>query len=390
MVLPPSDYKSPVSAQSNGHGRIFVIDGILDLLLNVEDQSSFDLRFAACECLKSYFSNHSDVRLHFLCRAIEGFQEGRDESVNVLTALLRPSTGRSASDPYRDWFAAVVTFHLLFDNPIAKTKALELTEGDSSMGEEVVTSVQAITAHLLSGIRRHDDARRLVGYLMLLLGWLFEDLDTVNDFLTEGSNVQNLIQAVAQPVFAEGELIQGLCAFLLGLVYEFSTSDSPIPRSTLHSVITSQLGRESYQDRLGKLRVHPSVRDFEITPQKLAASSNSELAEVFFDNIFVDFLKDNYSRMARAFDRDPGMEISVVTNGIQRGISRELVDSLRSQIEEKNQLIHDAAVVHESLEKLLHQQQAEHKHTREEASTELAKMRSDYADMNSSHRANIE
>ncbi|KAJ3498523.1 hypothetical protein NLG97_g1052 [Lecanicillium saksenae] len=359
--------------EARGHEEIYVIDGLLDLILNLQDSAAFNVRYAASECLKAYFSNHLNIRLHFLARAIEGYQAGGEETTNALTALLAPSAEQSASDPYQLWFAAVITFHLLYDNSAAKAKALSLTEGDATEDEEVVTSIQTVTAHLLTGIRRGDDARISVGYLMLLTTWLFEDLDAVNDFLSEGSNVQSLIQAISQPVMEGSEMIQGLCAMLLGIAYEFSTKDSPVPRTTLHSILTTRLDREQYLDRLLKLRSHPLLRDFETIPQRRDPAMLSGLADVYFDAVFVNFFKDNYSRIARAIDRSPELEISVITNGVQKGISRELVDSLREQIREKDKIIEEAKMAAESQASRLGQEQGEHRRFKEEASKELQK-----------------
>ncbi|KAL6412875.1 Intracellular protein transport protein USO1 [Ilyonectria robusta] len=360
MVPSPLDGGDGVAGKANGRAQVYVIDALLDLTLCMQDLQEFDVRFAACGCLQAYFTHHAEVRLHFLGRAIEGHQSGRDESANVLSVLLQSSAEGPVTDPYRYWFAAVITFHLLYDSPETKAKAMSLTEGDATNGEEVVTGIQTIAAHVISGLRRGDDARILVGYLMLLLGWLFEDLDAVNDFLTEGSNVQSLIQAVSQPAATGGELVQGL----------------PDPRATLHSIFTSRLDRDHYLDRLAKLRSHPFMRDFEVTPQKLDTTSPGRVADVFFDSVFVEFFKDNYSRAARAIDRDPGMEIPVVTNGVQQGISRELVDSLRVQLEDKDRAIQDAQSAMASIEGQLGQERADHRRTRESGVVEMSRIKS--------------
>jgi hypothetical protein len=263
-------------------------------------------------------------------------------------------------------------FHLVFENPEGKTLAMSVTEGDADNGEEVVTCIQTITAHLVSALGREDDDRVCVGYLMLLIGWLFEDLDGVNDFLGEGSNIHALAQEVVRHP-PSSDLIQGLCAMILGVIYEFSTKDSPVSRSTLHSVIMSRVGREKYMDAITKLRSHSLMRDFEVTPQRADGSGN--LPEVYFDATFVEFFKDNYSRIARAIDRDPGMEISVVTNGVQKGISRELVDSLRSQIEEKEQALQAALSDVASLNGKLGQEQADHRRSKEASIAELTRIK---------------
>ncbi|KAI1654181.1 p115 like vesicle tethering protein [Daldinia decipiens] len=361
------------TGKANGIPAVYVIDGLLDLTLSVSTTQAFDLRLAACQCIKAYFFNHPEVRLHFLRRAIEGHASGVDETANVLTTLLRPSNGPDLVDPYRHWFAAVITFHLVFENAEAKALAMSVTEGDADSGEEVVTSIQTITAHLVSGLARSDDDRIAVGYLMLLIAWLFEDLDGVNDFLGEGSNIQALAQEVVRHN-SSSIIVQGLCAMLLGVVYEFSTKDSPIPRSTLHSVLASRMGRDRFIDILNKLRSHPFVRDFEVIPQK--ADSGGNLPDVFFDATFVDFFKDNYNRIIRAIDREPGMEISVVTNGVQKGISREMVDLLRAQVDEKERALQAALADMASLNGKLDQEQADHRRTKEVSAADLARIKS--------------
>ncbi|KAI0485821.1 p115 like vesicle tethering protein [Xylaria cf. heliscus] len=386
-VLETAQPKNGQTGDLNGVPPIYVIDGLLDLVLSVPSTQAFDLRVAACQCIKAYFFNHPEVRMHFLRRAIEGHASGVDETANVLTTLLRPVSTSSTSDPYRHWFAAAIVFHLVFENPEGKTLAMSVTEGDAESGEEVVTSIQTITAHLVTALGRGDDDRVCVGYMMLLIGWLFEDMDGVNDFLGEGSNIHALAQEIVRHP-PGSVLIQGLCAMILGVIYEFSTKDSPIPRSTLHSVIMSRVGREKYIDALNKLRGHALMRDFEVTPQKADGSGN--LPDVYFDATFVEFFKDNYSRIARAIDRDPGLEISVVTNGVQKGISRELVDSLRSQIEEKEQALQAALTEVASLNGKLGQEQADHRRSKEASVAELTRIKNVNEAIQRHHEEDIE
>jgi hypothetical protein len=260
---------------------------------------------------------------------------------------------------------------LIYDDAEAKSMARSITEGDASNGEEVVTCIQNVAANLISAIHQDDDDRIAVGYLILLCAWLFEDPESVDDFLGEASNVQSLVQAVVQGARGNA-LIQGLSAMLLGIVYEFSTKDSPLPRSTLHSILAARMGRDQYIDRLSKLRKDSVMRDFEILPQKLGSSAHPE---VYFDKTFVDFFKDNYSRLVRAIDRDPGFEIPVMSNGVQKGISRELVDTLRAQLEEKDRNLHATRAEVASLENQLGQERAESRRARETAILDAARIK---------------
>jgi hypothetical protein len=354
--------------------RIYVIDGLLDLALSISSIQEFDARLAACECIKAYFYNHPIIRQYFLRRAIEGHTSGADETANVLSTLLRTSSETNSTDPYRYWLAAVIIYHLIWEDGEAKTLAMGVSEGDASTGEEVVTCIQTLAANLIDAIQRNSDDRIQVGYLMLLCGWLFEDPDAVNDFLGEGSTVQSLIQVVMQGE-RDNVIVQGLCALLLGIVYEFSTKDSPVSRKTLQQILATRMGRDQYIDRLAKLRKHPFLRDFEVLPQKLGSGTSAGLPDVYFDKTFVDFLKDNYSRLLRAIDRDPGYEIPVISNGMQKGISRELVDSLRSQLEEKEMVLQKANSELLSLDRQLNQERADNRKAKETSVQDLQRIK---------------
>jgi len=385
--VPSSSHVQHINNGQNGASHstttVYVIDGLLDMMLSVHAVHDFDLRMAACECLKAYFFNHPDVRLHFLKRAIEGHEAGADETANVLTTLLRPTVATSAlsADPYRHWFAAVIMLHLVHENSAAKALAMAVTEGDESRGEEVVTSIQTISAHLLEALSSGEDPRIATGYLMLLLCWLFEDLDGVNDFLGEASNLQGLMEATVRNLGdglkGEEAIIQGLCAMLLGVAYEFSTKDSAIPRPSLHTLLLKGMGRDRYRHKMETVRRSPWLRDFEVLPQRLDPSTGQRLPNVFFEAVFVDFFKDNYRRLLQAIDRDAGIEIPVMANGVQKGISREMVDSLRADVEQLSRTLQETQENVSSLEHRLGQEMADHRHAKEAAAAELARIKAD-------------
>lgn len=335
---------------------------------------AFDVRLACCECIEAYIQGHSAIRLYFLRRAIEGHTSDEDEPDNILTILTQES-GKHGADPYRLWIAAVLLFHLLYEDFEAKNMAMQVHEGDAENGEEVVTCIQSLAGNLVSAEQNMEDERISIAYLTILCSWLYEDHDAVNDFLSEGSIIQSIVQLITQNNQSR-TLASGLCAMLLGIVYEFSTKDSPVPRDTIHQMLTTRLGREQYINRITKLREHPMIRDYEVLPQDSSSSQAGGLPEVYFDSTFVEFIKDNFSRMVRAIDRAPGLEVPVVANGIQKGISRELVDSLKAQVDDRSQIIQKLELDVTTLERKLGQEQADHRKAKDTAAIELSRIRS--------------
>ncbi|CAO2655755.1 Nn.00g045580.m01.CDS01 [Neocucurbitaria sp. VM-36] len=343
----------------SGVAQVYVIEALLNLVLTPASNDLFEMRNAGCECIKAYFHNHMQIQEHFLNRAIGG-HEGGDETANALTILMAGPQASPASDPYRLWFAATLIYHLIFNDIRRKSTLMQVKEGDAESGEEVVTCIQTLTANLIASLQIGEDERISVAYLMLLLGWLFEDAAAVDDFLGEASSLQSLVQAVLTPG-SDRIVIRGLCAALLGVVYEFSTKDSPVPRRELQPVLVSKLGREKYLDAITELRHHPLVRDFEVLPR--VGGAGGGLPEVFFDETFIDFLKDNFSRLSRAIDRNPNIE----QHQSHDGVDRDVVDALRGERDEKEQTIQELKTQLMALEQRLDQEQAEHRKTQQSA-----------------------
>lgn len=367
-IPPPKDGEKPLS---NGDLSTNVIEALLKLTLEPASLALFSVRLAACECVKSFFTGHAGIRGHVLRRAIEGHKTGEDEIPNILTVLMGEET-KAIVDPYQIWMPSVLMYHLLLDDSEAKAIALAVSEGDAEQGEEVITLIQMLASNLISGFRQQDE-RVSVGYLMVLCGWLFEDPDGVNDFLAEGSCVPSLIQAVKVNSVSK-PIASGLAIFMLGILYEFSTKDSPLARVKLHELLVSGLGREVYIDKLTKLRENPLVRDFEILSQDTQNGVDG-FPDVYFDKTFIEFLKDQFSRIIRAIDRDPGFEVSVISNGVQKGVSRELVDSLRAQVEEKTKMVEKLESNTISLSRRLEEGELDHRRTKDSSAVELARIK---------------
>jgi len=370
---------------SNGEHKLYIIDALLDFVLTNSTLSMFDVRLAASECVQAYFYNHKPIKMHFLNRAIEGHTSGDDETSNILSILVGGPRSSQSSEPYRFWFAGVLLFHLVFDDPEAKRLVIKITDGDESQGEEVISCIQAMTGNLIAALQSGEDDRICIGYLILLCGLLFEDAEAVNDFLAEGAFVQAIVQIV-QKAEKGKDIVQGLCTLLLGLIYEFSTKDSPIPRRDLHPLLASTLGREQYIHRLTRLREHSLLRNFEVLPQNLSSTAPGSLPSIYFDQITVDFVRDNYSRMLRAIDRDPRMEVART----QEGVDRDLVDSLRAQLRDKSDAVQRAESDLSDRERRLNQEQSDHRKSQETFKAELARIKNINAALQQGHEADTE
>jgi chromosome segregation ATPase len=84
---------------------------------------------------------------------------------------------------------------------------------------------------------------------------------------------------------------------------------------------------------------------------------------VLFDEMFIDFLKDNFSRLTRAIDRNPNIE----QHQSHDGVDRDVVDALRGERDEKEQAIQELKAQLMTLEQKLDQESAEHRKTQQSA-----------------------
>lgn len=250
--------------------------------------------------------------------------------------------------------------------------ATSIAFGDEEEGEEVVTAIQTVAANLITCLEHNHDPRISLAYLMVLCAWLYEDTAAVDDFLQEGATVQTLVASITKSTNSNS-LVQGLCTFLLGILYEFSTTESPIPRATLHTILVSRLGRDQYVNKLTRLRENSIVRDFEVTAQ--THSGKRGLPDIFFNHIFIDFLKDNYNRIFRTINKDPGQKThyKLGSDGMPNGISLELVDSLKAQLVDKEDSLGKLQTSHMDLEKKLAQEQQDFKKFKESSANEIRK-----------------
>jgi predicted nucleic acid-binding Zn-ribbon protein len=315
---------------------MYVIEALLNLVLSASASRTLDLRSAACSLIKAYFHGHDRIKLHFLQRAIAGYTDGEEEDINILSTLLNgPQLGPATPDPPRFAFASDITCQLLFNLQDAKSMLMSVSEGDADKGEDVITAIQTLSGHLLSSLQNDLDPQLSISYLNLLITFLFDEPAAVNDCLAEGSSLMGVLidnalltansQVAADPIKS---LLPGLSAILLGTIYEFSTKDSPIPRRTLHPLLTSKLGRQKYFDALMQFRQNPIIRDSEFLAPEI------EGATILFDDEFIDWFKDEYGRLKRVIDREPGIE---VVRPSDVGVDRDVLDDLREKIKARDE-----------------------------------------------------
>jgi len=186
--------------------------------------------------------------------------------------------------------------------------------------------------------------RLLVGYLCLLSQWLWEHPKSVREFLDVGG-----FGVLVEPINQTSEvdsIVPALCAFLLGICYEFDREPGEITRATIHPILT-RLGVDTLVGRMARLREDErfkAVGPENIVLPYLASSylqpglkpGTDDEGEIWFDWAFIDFWKSNYYTIQRGLSADPD-QLSSASG--QNAETIMLVSSLRDVIRNQSQEI---------------------------------------------------
>ncbi|KAJ7672122.1 p115 like vesicle tethering protein [Mycena rosella] len=181
--------------------------------------------------------------------------------------------------------------------------------------------------------------RLVVAYLCLLSQWLWEDPGAVREFLNAGG-LSVLVEAINQTSEVDS-IVPGLCAFLLGVCYEFNREPGEITRGTIYPIL-NRLGVDTLIGRMTRLReddrfktVGPDAVVLPYpTPQHLQAGHGTKgeaekEGEIWFDWAFVDFWKSNYCQ---------SLESTMLISSLRDVIRNQTqeIETLQRQLKDKN------------------------------------------------------
>ncbi|KAI0697406.1 p115 like vesicle tethering protein [Cerioporus squamosus] len=238
-------------------------------------------------------------------------------------------------------------------------------DADEADVDEPQTLLQILSEHLslafLARAREDIPAREArewdrlcVGYLCLLIQWLWEDPAAVREFLEAGA-LGVLVEPINQTA-EEDAMIPGLCAFLLGVCYEFNREPGEVTRATIYPILT-RLGIDMLSGRIIYLRDDdrfkavgpdnivvsapsshaPSHHPHQGPPSAGVPKQDAEEGEIWFDWAFVDFWKSNYYTIQKAIAVDPNSVLSAAGQENAMLVA-SLRDVIRNQVAEIEKL----------------------------------------------------
>ncbi|XP_075785464.1 general vesicular transport factor p115 isoform X1 [Pelodiscus sinensis] len=278
------DYFASVNAPSNPPRPAIVV-----LLMSmVNERQPFVLRCAVLYCFQCFLYKN---------------QKGQGEIVSTLLPSTIDATGNSVSagqllcgglfstDSLSNWCAAVALAHALEENATLKEQLLRVQLA-TSIGNPPVSLLQQCTNILSQGDkidRRGSKVQTRVGLLMLLCTWLSDCPIAVTHFLHNPANIPFLTGQIAENLGEEEQLVQGLCALLLGIsIYYNDNSLETHRKEKLKQLIEKRIGKENFIEKLGFISKHELYSRAAQKPQPCFSSPD----HMMFDHEFTKLVKE--------------------------------------------------------------------------------------------------
>uniref|UniRef100_A0A2R5LEV0 Putative er-golgi vesicle-tethering protein n=1 Tax=Ornithodoros turicata TaxID=34597 RepID=A0A2R5LEV0_9ACAR len=263
------------------------------LMSMVNEKQPFTLRCAVLYCFQCFlFKNELGQ-----ARIIQTLLPTSADMTSVTAGQLLCGglfTGESLSN----WFSAVALSHALVDNPTQKEQLLRVQLA-TSVGNPPVSLMQQCTTILQQG----GKLPTRLGLLMLMSTWLANCTLAVMQFLNIPTSVPYLTSQVS---LAEGDehedLVQGLCAFLLGICIEFNDDSVPsFTRDALCQLLEKRVGLETFVDKLSAITKQECYSQAAQRPQL----KYKHPSEVFFDHEFCRLFKSLEGLIIKAVQPRP-------------------------------------------------------------------------------------
>jgi hypothetical protein len=248
------------------------------LMSMVNEKQPFVLRCAVLYCFVSFLYKNDLGQSQIVQTLLPSTAEANSVSAGQLLC-----GGLFSTDPLSTWFAAVALLHAIVDNPAQKEQLLRVQLA-TSLGHPPVSLLQQCTNILTQGAK----LQTRVGLLMLLCHWLSSCPVAVTHFLHSSSNVPFLISQVSASEGDELELIvQGLCAFLLGICVIFNSDQVPSYHKTdLRQIIAKRIGTEQFTDKLTQISKHETYSRAAKKPQLSCKLPTDVIFDFEFTRLF--------------------------------------------------------------------------------------------------------
>ncbi|CAB0012229.1 unnamed protein product [Nesidiocoris tenuis] len=311
-------------------------EAIVILLMSmVNEKQSFALRCTVLYCFQCYLFKNEDGQ----AQVVQTLLSPSYSEVNMVTSGQLLCSGLYSHDSLSNWLSAVALSHTLIENPAQRENLLRvLLSPDPNY--RPVTLIHQVALLL----QQSNKAQSKIGFLIFLGTWLSHCHLAVKHFLEVPTAIPYL---TAQVGSAEGEddneeLVQGLCAFVIGLCILFNDGTaSSYDKDALIQLVSNRIGLEVFSSKLSEV----SRNEFYSRASKLPQPRATKPEELLLDYEFCKLFKVLESMIVKAVNpKEPSNSaVEIAENG--------LVSEYKDVIREQDRKIAELQCKCDSLEK---------------------------------------
>ncbi|KAL8607337.1 hypothetical protein ACOMHN_039487 [Nucella lapillus] len=318
---PNQEYFASVLAPSSPPRPAIVV-----LLMSmVNEKQPFVLRCAVLYCFQSFLYKNEVGQSQIIQTLLPTSADASTISAGQLLC-----GGLFSADSLSNWFAAVALLHAVLGNTNQREQLLRVQLA-TSLGNPPVSLLQQCCNMLAQGAKHQTR----VGLLMLLSTWLADCHVAVTHFLSNSANVPYLISQVSTSEGDELELIvQGLCAFVLGLCMVSNDDQNPaFTKASLKEIIQNRIGLEMFTDKLTQVARNEGYT---------RAAKKPHLNYKHPSEIVFDF---EFTRLFKHLENEVLVAVSGAENmGLKAASRREhetIVENYKDMIKDQDQRLND-------------------------------------------------
>ncbi|CAG2164249.1 unnamed protein product [Oppiella nova] len=294
------------------------------LMSMVNEKQPFELRCAVLYCFQCFLYKNELGQAQIVQTLLPSSTE-----VVAVTAGQLLCGGLFSVDGLSNWFVSVALGHALVDNTTQKEQLLRV-----QLATDVGTAPVSLLKHCSTILQIGGNFQKRISLLMLLCTWCAHCPAVVSHFLSIPTNIPYLTSQVG---LVEGDdleiLIQGICAFLLGICIHFNDNSVPsFTKEDLCQLIVKRIGLEIFLDKLGSISKNESYSQAVQRPQL----SYRRTEDVLFDYEFCRLFKSLEGLVIKASQSKP----SDLVNGPESNMTADehrLLNQYKEVIREQDQ-----------------------------------------------------
>ncbi|XP_019758753.2 general vesicular transport factor p115 isoform X1 [Dendroctonus ponderosae] len=251
---------------------------VILIMSMVNEKQPFTLRCAVLYCFECFLYKN-EIGQELVVQTLLPSSSGN----TALTTGQLLCSGLFSSDSLSNWFSAVGLSHCLIENPAQKEQLLRVLLA-TNLGAQPVTLLSQCGVFL----QHTSKLQAKLGILMLVSMWLAHCPAAVKIFVNVPGVMAFLTaQTSASEFDNNAELLQGLCAFIMGLCVLFNdNSVQNYSKENLSQLIEKRVGLETYCKKLNEISRHELYAKAAKQPQIKAKHSSELLLEFEFCKLF--------------------------------------------------------------------------------------------------------